>query len=66
MEEGVAPTTLKATYEKEIYAGQDADICAWPLRPMWANNGTDMSCEYDQESIDTWMFDFDAYDTPLY
>jgi tannase len=66
VEEGVVPTTLAATYENGIYKGQDAEICAWPLRPIWGNNGTEMNCEYDQASIDTWMYNFDAYKTPLY
>ena len=66
VEERVVPTTLAATYETGIYKGQDTEICAWPLRPIWGDNGTEMSCEYDQASIDTWMYNFDAYETPLY
>jgi tannase len=41
-------------------------LCSWPLRPMYKNNGTKLECEYDQASIDTWMYDFDAYKLPLY
>jgi tannase len=67
VERGVVPTTLKAQYETTgAYASEDAQICAWPLRPMWSGDGEVMECEYDQESVDTWMYDFDAYETPLY
>lgn len=66
VEKGVTPEILKATHTAGDQKGQDAEICAWPLRPHWANNGTDMECVYDQASIDTWMYDFDAYKLPLY
>lgn len=68
VENGTVPTTLAATYPSGTYEGEDAEICAWPLRPMWktSGNGTAMECEYDQASIDTWIYDFDAYERPLY
>ncbi|RDW56776.1 carboxylic ester hydrolase-26 [Coleophoma cylindrospora] len=59
VEGAVAPDTLNTT-------GTIDSICRWPLRPLWAGNGTSLSCVYDQASIDTWMYDFDAYNTPLY
>jgi tannase len=66
VENGVVPTTLNATYLQGIYEGQNAQICAWPLRPYWSNNGTMFECQYDQASIDSWKYDFDAYALPLY
>ena len=58
--------TLKATHLAGVAKGEDAEICAWPLRPFWsAGNGT-MECVYDQASIDTWVFEFDAFKLPLY
>jgi tannase len=66
VENDVVPTTLNATYLQSIYEGQDAQLCAWPLRLYWSNNGTVFECQYDQASIDSWKYDFDAYPLPLY
>ena len=59
VENGAAPETLDGTDEIDT-------ICRWPLRPLWSGNGTSFSCVYDQESIDTWTYEFDAYKVPLY
>ncbi|CAK96757.1 hypothetical protein CBS63078_576 [Aspergillus niger] len=66
VEKGVVPVTLNATYLSGEEKGSNAQICAWPLRPLWKNNGTVMECVYDQASIDTWQYDFNAYSLPLY
>ncbi|KAI1615381.1 feruloyl esterase-like protein B precursor [Exophiala viscosa] len=66
VEKGIVPTTLNATYLAGQNLGQNAQICAWPLRPLWTNNGSVMECQYDQASIDTWHYDMDAYKLPLY
>lgn len=66
VERGVAPTTLNATYLAGDRLGQNAQICAWPLRPLWTDNGTAMQCVYDQPSIDTWHYTFDAFKMPVY
>lgn len=65
VENGVTPQTLNATHLAGDYEGQNAHLCAWPLRPYWAD-GEKMECVYDQASINTWKYDFDAYDMPLY
>lgn len=59
VESGIAPATLNGS-------GNIDQICRWPLRPLWSNNGSSFDCVYDQESIDTWMYDFNAYKLPLY
>ncbi|OMP84382.1 Tannase [Diplodia seriata] len=59
VEEDVAPATLNGT------RGID-EICRWPLRPLWSGNGTAFDCVYDQESIDTWMYELDAFKLPVY
>ncbi|KAK0653645.1 Tannase [Lasiodiplodia hormozganensis] len=59
VEKDAAPATLKGS------VGID-EICRWPLRPLWSGNGTAFNCVYDQESIDTWKYEFDAYKMPLY
>ncbi|RDW69819.1 carboxylic ester hydrolase-36 [Coleophoma cylindrospora] len=67
VENSNAPDTLNATYTAGDYIGQSAEICQWPLRPMWSNNGTTMNCEYDQRSLDSWFYDFTAgLKLPLY
>ncbi|PSK34248.1 hypothetical protein B9Z65_8574 [Elsinoe australis] len=65
VEKGVVPQTLNATVLQGEKKGENRQICAWPLRPLWSGNGT-LDCVYDQKSIDTWMYDFDAYKLPLY
>ncbi|KUL88943.1 hypothetical protein ZTR_03460 [Talaromyces verruculosus] len=65
VEKGVTPTTLNATVLQGSNKGKNEQICAWPLRPLWAKNGT-MSCVYDQTSLKTWHYDFDAVPMPVY
>lgn len=65
VEKGVAPTTLNATHLAGDEKGANAQICAWPLRPLWAVNGT-MECVYDQASIDSWIYKFDSFNLPVY
>jgi tannase len=66
VEKGVQPVTLNGTVVQGKNAGENQQICSWPLRPYWTNNGTKMECQYDQASIDTWLYDFDAYKLPIY
>ncbi|OOF97518.1 hypothetical protein ASPCADRAFT_404686 [Aspergillus carbonarius ITEM 5010] len=66
VENGVIPITLNATHLAGDNVGDNAQLCAFPLRPLWKNNGTTMDCVYDQASIDTWQYDFDAWSVPLY
>jgi tannase len=41
-------------------------MCRWPMRPLWEGNASTPTCVYDQKSIDTWNYTFDAYKLPLY
>ncbi|KAM0159879.1 hypothetical protein ACHAPG_003311 [Botrytis cinerea] len=66
VENGTVPVTLNATHLAGDYKGDNAQICAWPLRPLWINNGTTQDCVFDQASYDTWNYTFDAYKRPLY
>ncbi|KAF7596966.1 hypothetical protein BBP40_011332 [Aspergillus hancockii] len=66
VENGTVPETLSATVLSGPREGEQQQICAWPLRPLWKDNGTVMDCVYDQASIDSWDHDFDAYRLPLY
>ncbi|CAN8098148.1 unnamed protein product [Discula destructiva] len=60
VEDGVAPDTLNNS------APAITELCRWPLRPLWSGNGTSVDCVYDQASIDTWMYEFDAFNTVVY
>jgi tannase len=64
VEKDVKPTTLNATVLQGEYVGENRQICAWPLRPIWKDKN--MECEYDQTSIDTWHYDFNAVPLPVY
>ncbi|TEY54697.1 hypothetical protein BOTCAL_0239g00190 [Botryotinia calthae] len=66
VENGTVPVTLNATHLAGDYKGDNAQICAWPLRPLWINNGTTQDCVFDQPSYDSWTYTFDAYKRPLY
>lgn len=66
VEKGITPTRLNGTVLSGPNAGETQQICAWPLRPYWKNNGTELECQYDQASIDTWHYDFDAFKMPVY
>ncbi|KAI0156128.1 Tannase/feruloyl esterase [Pestalotiopsis sp. NC0098] len=59
VENGTAPATLANA------AGTIDSICKFPLRPLWDAEGT-MSCVYDQASLDTWIYDIDAFPFYLY
>lgn len=66
VEDGVTPITLSATIQGEA-DGESQPLCAYPERPLWINNGTDLICVYpDQESINVWQYEFDAFNMPVY
>ena len=65
VENGVAPDRLNATVASGDHEGETQEICQWPLRPSWRDNAT-MNCEYDQDSINSWMYTFDAFKRPIY
>ncbi|KAJ5612551.1 tannase [Penicillium lagena] len=66
VENDVEPVTLNGTIGGGDYVGETTKICAWPLRPMWTHDGEKLECEYDQTSIDTWLYDFDGVPVPVY
>lgn len=65
VEQGDEPVTLPASATSGPFNGSQP-LCAWPLRPYYADNGTTQECQYDQESIDTWQYEFDAFKMPVY
>ncbi|GAQ40590.1 hypothetical protein AtubIFM55763_007416 [Aspergillus tubingensis] len=66
VENGVKPDRLNNTVQTGSNAGEQGQLCVWPTRPYYRNNGTELTCVFDQESYETWVYDFDAYDAPLY
>ena len=66
VEGGVEPTTLNSTILLGDNIGDNAQICVWPTRPYWTENGTKMECEYDQTSLNTWHYDLNSWKMPVY
>ncbi|PWY64459.1 tannase [Aspergillus eucalypticola CBS 122712] len=66
VEKDVKPNTLPATVLQGSEKGKKWELCAWPLRPLWKDNGKTFECIYDQASIDTWHWDLNAWDLPVY
>ena len=58
VENGKAPDTLAAQ-------GNIDTMCRWPLRPIWTSEGA-LKCEYDQASLDSWIYDLNSWDVPIY
>ncbi|PYH98977.1 tannase [Aspergillus ellipticus CBS 707.79] len=66
VENGEKPDRLNATVQEGSNTGQQQQLCPWPHRPLFVNNGTELTCVFDEESYETWVYDFDAYKLPLY
>ena len=66
VEKGVVPETLNGTVLQGEKKGQNQQICAWPLRPVWMDNATNPECRYDQKSVNYWNYDLDAFEVPIY
>lgn len=60
VENGTAPDTLAGSTEIE------STMCRWPLRPLWTDNAKKFQCVYDQDSVDSFTYDLDAYKLPVY
>ncbi|CZR53562.1 related to tannase [Phialocephala subalpina] len=65
VEDNVKPVMLNATATSVPYAGEQP-LCAFPLRPYFTDNGETMIYEYDQDSIDSWLYEFDSIIMPVY
>jgi tannase len=65
VEGGVEPTRLNSTVSSGDYEGEYQELCEWPLRPLWTSDSS-FDCVYDQASIDSWVYTFDAFDVPIY
>jgi tannase len=67
VENGVTPSRLNATVTSGANSGEVQQLCSWPLRPYWAQgNSSTFECVYDQTSIDSWTYVFDAFKLPVY
>ena len=66
VEKDVVPVTLNATILQGDYKGENQQLCAWPLRPLWKGNGTVMDCVYDEASYQSWQYDFTGVPLPVY
>jgi tannase len=66
VENAVDPVRLNATVSRGNVTDVHQQLCSWPLRPYWVNNGTTMDCVYDQASIDSWDTSFDSIPLPIW
>lgn len=66
VEKDIVLVTLNGTVLQGENNGQNQQICGWPLRPFLKENGTVLECVYDQTSINTWHYDLNAFDMPVY
>lgn len=64
VENGTVPRRLNATHLGGEFVGQSAEVCAWPLRPLWVEG--EMDCVYDQASVDTWEYHLDAFQVSVF
>lgn len=61
VERGVKPRGLNASVTEGEYKGEVQRLCQWPLRPLWAGNGSAFECVDDEESVENWTYTFDAF-----
>lgn len=66
VENGAKPSRLNATVQSGTYEGETQMLCQWPSRPLWNGDGTTFDCVTDEESIETWTYDFPAFKVPIY
>ncbi len=66
VENDKAPEMLNATVLLVANKGLDQQICQWPLRPVYGGDGMVLECVYDQESVDSWGYELDAFKLPVY
>ena len=65
VEQGLAPEMLNATVLMGENVGKNEKVCRWPLRPYWGMDG-ELECRFEQESVDAWDFELDAFKMPVY
>jgi tannase len=65
VESNIVPETLNATVLQGRRKGENEQICAWPLRPLWGEDGN-LQCVFDKKSVQTWEVKFDAFKMPVY
>lgn len=66
VEKGLQPTALNATVSSGEREGETQMLCQWPTRPLWEGDSTTFSCVDDGTSIETWTYDFPAFNVTIY
>ncbi|KAI1360569.1 Tannase/feruloyl esterase [Xylaria arbuscula] len=66
VENGIQPSRLNATVSSGDYEGEVQRLCQWPSRPLWKEDSDDFDCVSDEESIESWTHDFNAFKLPVY
>ncbi|KAF7892446.1 uncharacterized protein EAF01_010526 [Botrytis porri] len=65
VEDNEVPDRLNSTVTFGSYDGEAQLLCKWPTRPLWTSETT-FDCVYDQASIDSWIYVFDAFNQTIY
>ncbi|KAF7915711.1 uncharacterized protein EAE97_012169 [Botrytis byssoidea] len=65
VEDSEVPDRLNSTVTSGSYDGEVQLLCKWPTRPLWTSE-TAFDCVYDQASIDSWTYVFDAFNQTIY
>ncbi|VUC23534.1 unnamed protein product [Clonostachys rosea] len=66
VENGKVPTRLNATVTSGDNEGEVQLLCQWPTRPLWRNNSDVFDCVTDEESLETWNYEFAALKLPVF
>ncbi|KAL4877111.1 Tannase/feruloyl esterase [Aspergillus karnatakaensis] len=66
VENGQQPGRLNATVSSGDYEGEVQRLCRWPERPLWRNEESEFECVRDQESFESWTYEFPAFKVPVY
>ncbi|KAK6598132.1 tannase [Botrytis cinerea] len=65
VEDSDVPDRLNSTVTAGSNEGEVQLLCKWPTRPLWTSE-TAFDCVYDQASIDSWTYVFDAFNQTIY
>ncbi|KAL2823320.1 Tannase/feruloyl esterase [Aspergillus cavernicola] len=66
VEGGVTPSRLNATVSSGDYEGETQMLCQWPERPLWRDGSDEFDCVTDEESVESWIYEFPAFKVPVY
>lgn len=66
VENGKKPARLNSTVSSGEYEGETQMLCQWPQRPLWKQGSDEFDCVSDEESVESWTYEFPAFKVPVY